>query len=111
MKWIFFNSLVVLLYAIPLLLLINVLSFPLHVYERFFREHAYGMATQTFGQWFSEQMVALSVGLVATSVALLVLYFVFRQAPRTWWIWGTIAAAVLSMFLMMLFPVYVALLL
>ncbi|HEX8490197.1 MAG TPA: M48 family metallopeptidase [Chthoniobacterales bacterium] len=107
-KWIFFNSLVVLLYAIPLLLLINVLSFPLHVYEHFFREHAYGMATQTFGKWFSEQMVALSVGLIASSIALLVLYFVFRHAPRTWWIWGTIAAAVLTMFLMMLFPVYVA---
>jgi STE24 endopeptidase len=107
-QWIFFNSLVVLLYAIPLLLLINVLSFPLNIYEHFFREHSYGMATQNFSQWFSEQMVVLWVELIASSIALIVLYFVFRHAPRTWWIWGTVAAAVLTMFLMMLFPVYVA---
>jgi STE24 endopeptidase len=107
MEWIFLHSLQVLLYSIPLLLLLNVLGFPLLAYEHFFREHAYGMATQNFGQWFAEQLVALRVGLIATSVTLIVLYFVFRHAPRTWWIWGTVAAVVLSAAATMLFPVYV----
>jgi STE24 endopeptidase len=106
-EWLFLNALRVLLYAIPLLLLVNVLGFPLHVYEHFFREHAYGMATQNFGQWFSEQLVALAVGLIVSSIALVALYFVFRHAPRAWWIWGTATAVVLVMGLTLLFPIYV----
>jgi STE24 endopeptidase len=107
MEWLFLNALQVLLYSIPLLLLLNILGFPLHAYENFFREHAYGMATQTFGQWFAEQLVALRVGLILSTFALIVLYFVFRHAPRTWWVWGTVAAVVLSGAALMLFPVYV----
>src|ERR1051325_4775673 len=46
-------ALQIILYAIPFSLLTALLSFPLYVYEHFFREHAYGLATQNFGQWFS----------------------------------------------------------
>ena len=30
------------------------LSLPLTIYQSYFRERAYGMATQTFGPWFGE---------------------------------------------------------
>jgi len=40
-----FRPLQVIIYGILFLLLIYVLGFPLNVYERFFREHAYGMHT------------------------------------------------------------------
>ena len=39
------------LYWLQYLLVTTVLSFPLTVYEGFFREHKYGLATQTFGPW------------------------------------------------------------
>src|SRR5437773_11834876 len=35
-------------YSVLCLLLVFVLSFPLNVYEHFFREHQYGLATQSF---------------------------------------------------------------
>src|SRR6266571_5465153 len=38
----------VILYAIPCFLIIALLSFPLVVYQHFFREHQYGFATQNF---------------------------------------------------------------
>ena len=44
------KTLQVLLYAIPFFLIVTVLSFPLTVYQFFYREHQYDMATQTFGQ-------------------------------------------------------------
>jgi STE24 endopeptidase len=56
-----FKAMQVVLYGIPLVLLLYVLSFPLTVYENFFREHAYGMATQNFAQWFGEQMIMVAV--------------------------------------------------
>jgi STE24 endopeptidase len=95
------------IYAIGYLLLTSLLSFPLLVYERFFREHKYGMATQTFAAWFSEQMVGLAVGLVGFTVLLIALFAVFRRAPRLWWLWG---AAVVGFFLMigvMIAPLYI----
>src|SRR2546421_2887925 len=77
-----FKALQVMLYAIPFLLIIYVLGFPLHVYENFFREHAYGMATQNFRQWMGEQVKFIVVNLVITSLLLIGLYAVFRRAPR-----------------------------
>ena len=102
-----FKFLQITLYAIPILLLIYILGFPLHVYEHFFREHAYGMATQTFGQWFGEQVKFVIVNLIVTSLLLIGLYAVFRRAPRTWWVWGTVVSIIFTVLGIMLSPVYV----
>jgi STE24 endopeptidase len=102
-----FKALQIVLYAIPFLLLIYILGFPLHVYEHFFREHAYGMATQNFGQWFGEQMKFIVVNLIVTSLLLIGLYAVFRRAPRTWWVWGTMVAIIFTILGIMLSPVYI----
>ena len=102
-----FKALQVVLYAIPFILLTTLLEFPLNVYEHFFREHAYGLATQNFGQWFREQLIALVVQLIVTSLSLVGLYAVFRRAPRTWWIWGTIVSVIFTTLGIMLSPVYI----
>jgi len=102
-----FRFLQVILYAIPVLLLIFILGFPLHVYENFFREHAYGMATQNFGQWFSEQVLMVVLNLIVTSLVLVGLYAVFRRAPRTWWVWGTLVSILFTILGIMLAPVYI----
>ena len=102
-----FKALQVILYAIPFILLGTVLAFPLTAYEHFFREHAYGLATQNFGQWFREQLIALGVNLVVTSLLLVGLYAVFRRMPGTWWIWGTIVSVIFTMLGIMLSPVYI----
>lgn len=87
------RSLQVVLYAVPYLVIVAVLSFPLYVYEHYFREHAYGLATQTFGPWFREQLIAFALQLIFTPLVLVLLYLAFRLAPRTWWMWGTGLAA------------------
>jgi STE24 endopeptidase len=102
-----FKAVQVILYAIPFVLITSVLGFPLLVYEQFFREHAYGLATQNFGQWFQEQLVALCVQAIVTSIALVCLYAVFRRAPKTWWAWGTILGVILMMLGIMFAPVYI----
>jgi STE24 endopeptidase len=102
-----FKALQVALYAIPYVVITSALSFPLLAYQRFYREHAYGLATQTFGAWFSELMIALGVSLVATIVLLIVLYAVFRRAPRTWWLWGTGVVVLFLAFGIMISPIYI----
>ena len=102
-----FKALQVALYTIQYFLLVALLSFPLTVYEQFYREHKYDMATQTFGPWFGEQVVAFLVTLVAGTLLLIGLYFVFRRAPRTWWIWGTVVVVIFSFIGSFIAPVYI----
>ena len=58
-----------LLYFIPLLIITTVLQFPLTVYEGYFREHKYGLANQSFGPWFTEQLVGLAIGFILGGIA------------------------------------------
>jgi STE24 endopeptidase len=102
-----FKALQVVLYTLPFVLILSVLSFPLTVYQNFYREHQYGLATQSFGPWFAEQMKTLVISMIALSIALIILYAVFRRAPRTWWIWGTIVATCLQMLGSFIAPLYI----
>lgn len=102
-----FKFLQVILYSIPILFLISLLGFPLHYYENFVREHAYGMANQNFSQWMGEQLKFIMIDLIVTSLLLVGLYAVFRRAPRTWWVWGTIVAIIVTILGIMLTPVYI----
>ena len=101
------RALQVALYALPYILITAVLGLPLFVYEHFFRERAYGLATQTFGPWLQEQLIGLLLQLFFGTLLLMALYWVFRRAPRTWWIGGTAIGVVALMLSMMLAPVYV----
>jgi STE24 endopeptidase len=100
-----FKSFQVTFYAIPYLLLVYVLSFPLNLYEHFYREHQYGFATQSFVPWFREQLIGLGLTLVGGTIALIVLYAVFRRAPRTWWLWGTVVMVIFLAGLVFIAPV------
>ncbi len=94
-------------YAVPYLLFVYALSFPVNLYENFFREHQYGLATQSFAPWFREQLLGLALTLVGGTLVMIVLYAVFRRAPRTWWIWGTIVMIIFSGTLVLIAPVYI----
>ncbi len=65
------------LFAVPYVLIVYLLSFPLLVYSDFFREHTYGLANQSFGPWFGEQLIALCLEVVVSGLLLIALYAVF----------------------------------
>jgi Zn-dependent protease with chaperone function len=102
-----YKTLQVVCYSAPYLLLVYLVSFPLNIYEHFFREHQYGFATQSFPAWFREQLIALAVTLIGAVMFFIVLYPVFRRAPKTWWIWGTAVAVVFSFFVLIVAPVFI----
>src|SRR3984893_10848338 len=102
-----FKALQVALYAVPSFAIVALLSFPLDIYQGCYREHQYGMATQTFGPWLADQLKAFLVLLIVGCLALVILYAVFRRAPRTWPVWGKIGAVCLSIFETFVAPVFV----
>jgi STE24 endopeptidase len=94
------------IYWIEYLLVTTVLIFPMTVYEDYFREHKYGLATQTFGPWMSDQFKALLVNLVLGMIITVVLFGIVRRLPRTWWIWGAVASTALLILVVLIAPVF-----
>jgi len=97
-----------LIYFILFLLITTVLQFPLTVYEGYVREHKYGLATQTFGPWMRDQMVALAVGAVLGGIAVMGLYWIIRRLGKNWWVWGTVASIFFTTVVILISPVYIA---
>jgi STE24 endopeptidase len=96
------------IYWVQYLVLTAVLTFPLAVYSGYFREHKYGLATQTFGPWLWDRVKGLGVGIIMGGLLLTALYGVLRRAPRTWWIWGTVVAVIFLIFSIAIAPVFIA---
>lgn len=102
-----FKPLQTLIYWIEYIVLVSIMTFPLTVYEDYFREHKYGLATQTFGPWMVDQLKGLAVNLVLGGILVMLLFGVVRRLTRTWWIWGSAVSIVFVIFLALIAPVYV----
>jgi len=96
------------IYGAGFLLITSVLGFPLSLFTDFWREHQYGLATQTFAAWFGDQLKGLGIGLVLGSLMILVLYAVLRMTGRAWWIWGAVVTMAFMAFVATIGPVYLA---
>ncbi len=84
-----------------------VLALPLSIYQGFVREHQYGLATQTFGPWFGEQLTALAVNAAITGLGAGLLYAAIRRAGERWWLWGTAVAVALLTVVLLIAPVWI----
>jgi STE24 endopeptidase len=96
------------IYATVYFVVSTVLTFPLDVYQGFFREHQYGMSNQTFLQWLGDGGKNLLISVVLGSLAVSLVYLVIRKLPRTWALWGSVVAICFLMFVAAIGPVYLA---
>jgi STE24 endopeptidase len=94
-------------YWLQYIVLTTILVFPLTVYEDYFRERKYGLATQTFGPWMGDQMKGLGVNLVLGGLLAMLLFGVVRRYQRTWWIWGAVVTTAFLIFTALISPVYI----
>lgn len=94
------------LYMAQYSILTAVILFPLTYWRDFVREHAYGLATQNFGAWITDQGKDLGLAVVFGGVLLAALYGVLRLS-KNWWIWGSLTSIVFLMFLQLIAPIYI----
>jgi STE24 endopeptidase len=94
-------------YWLQYMILTSILVFPLTVYEGYFREHKYGLATQTFSPWLGDQLKWLGVGLVLGGLLVMLLFGVVRRLPRSWWIWGAVVTILFMIFIDLIGPIYI----
>jgi STE24 endopeptidase len=101
-----FKPLQTMIYWVEYLLVTSVLAFPLAVYEGYFRERQYGLATQTFGPWMGDQLKMLLINLILGGILVMLIFGVVRRFPRTWWLWGSGVTIVFLVFAALISPVY-----
>lgn len=102
-----FKPMQTLIYWAEFLIVTTILGAPLAVYEGYFRERQYGLATQTLGPWLGDQLIVLLVNLVLGGMVSMALMGIARRLPRTWWIWGAGVSMVFLIFFIMIAPAYI----
>ena len=102
-----FKPIHTIVYWVQYLLLTSILGFPLTVYEDYFREHKYGLATQTFGPWMGDQLKDLGVNLVLGGVLAMLLFGIVRRLKRSWWIWAAIVTECFMILVVLIVPVFI----
>jgi STE24 endopeptidase len=95
-------------YWIQFTIVTSVLTFPLTVYEGYFREHKYGLLNQPFGAWMRDQVVGLGVGLVLGIVLLVPLFGLVRRLGSSWLVWGATLMIVFVALVNLIAPVYIS---
>jgi len=103
-----FRPLQTALYWIQFILVFSVITFPLTVYEGYFREHKYGLLNQSFGPWMRDASVALGVEVVLGAILLIPLFAMVRRLEKTWWVWGAVLTVFFLAFVSLISPVYIA---
>lgn len=94
------------LYWIEFLVATSVLTFPLTIYESFFREHKYGLSNQNFGSWFRDQLIGLAIALLLGGIAFVIVMAIVRRLPNTWHWWGAAFGVAFFAFTAMIAPVF-----
>jgi len=103
-----FRPLQTAIYWIQFIIVVSVLTFPLSLYEGYFREHKYGLLNQTFGPWMRDQLVGLGVGIVLGAILMVPLFGLVRKLGKNWWLWGSIVMIAFAAFVALIAPVYIA---
>jgi STE24 endopeptidase len=98
----------VMLYVAVYVPLLTVATFPLVLYEGFFREHAYGLSNQTIWQWLGDFGTQFALNFAASVLLLPVLYAAIRQAREAWWIWGAGLAIAFQIFTIAIWPIFIS---
>jgi STE24 endopeptidase len=83
------------------------LSLPFEIYARFVREHQYGLATQTFGGWFGDELKGLLVTAIVLPWVIMLVYAAVRRAGSRWWIWASGGGFAFLLLVIMLAPVFI----
>jgi STE24 endopeptidase len=96
------------LYWIQFIVVVFAITFPLSVYEGYFREHKYGLLNQTFGPWMRDQMVGLAVSVFLGAILVVPLFGVVRRLGKSWWVWGAGVAMLFLVLVNLIAPVYIA---
>lgn len=96
------------LYFVIFSLITFAIDFPLDYYTGFIRPHDYGLSSQAFGKWLSDDFKGLAIGLVMGALLLWIPYLLLKRATKRWWLYTWLASIPVMVFLMLVQPIWIA---
>ncbi len=84
-----------------------VLGLPWAVYSNWWRQKQYGLTSQAFGGWLTENLMGTAISIVFTAIFLALLYVLIRRARKLWWLWAGGLTAGFIVFGLLVAPIYV----
>ena len=79
-----------LLYAITIVILVELLNLPIVYLTSFYVPHLFKLSTITTGLWAQDFLLNLGIFLAFFVPVILVFYWLLNRFPRTWWLWLTL---------------------
>lgn len=83
------------------------LELPWSVYSNWWRQKQYGLTSQAFSGWLTENLMGAAISVVFTALFLALLYGLIRRARTLWWLWAGGLTAGFIIFGMLIAPIYV----
>lgn len=83
-------------------------TFPLTLYENFFREHAYGLSNQSFLSWLGDYGIGLGLSVLVALVLVPLIYAAIRRTGKNWWLWGAGIVIAFQILVAVIYPVFLA---
>jgi STE24 endopeptidase len=102
-----FRPLQTAIYWVQFIVVVSLLTFPLSLYEGYFREHKYGLLNQTFGPWMRDQMIGLGVSVVLGAILMVPLFGLVRRLGKNWRVWGAVVTVGFLALVNLIAPVYI----
>ncbi len=95
-----------LLFLPPAILFLVILSLPLEIYSQHI-ERLFGLSVQTWISWAADQGKTLLLSLAVFTPLLMLLFWIVRRAPKTWWLWFWLATLPVILFGVFIAPLWI----
>lgn len=97
----------IILFSILSSLPTTVLSLPFSLYDEFVIEKRFGFSTMTLKLWLLDALKSLLIGLVVSSIILLLATFVLEHFDAWWWALATVFVG-FSLLISVIYPTFIA---
>jgi Zn-dependent protease with chaperone function len=82
-------------------------NMPLDYYADYWRPHEYGLSSQAFGKWLSDELVNLGIDLVGGALCLWIPFLLLKRATRRWWLYSWFASIPILVFYTFVQPIWI----
>ena len=79
-----------LVFALAFLLATTLIGLPWTLYTGFFREHQYGMSTQSLAAFAGDTLKGMAIGVPLTALVIAGVMAAVRRSPRFWWSYAAV---------------------
>ncbi len=95
------------LYFAIIAAIISLITLPLDMYAEYFRQHAYGLSTQSFGSWLGDWAKNLMVLVIFGWLIIWIPFQLIKRRPKRWWLAFGIGSVPVAALILLITPIWI----